>query len=376
MLASPNPSCLWCAIPVYNNAATVREVACRARQQLEHVLVVDDGSTDADLCELLGDVDITLITHKRNRGKGRALLTAMRYATKQGAEYMVALDADGQHFPEDIPQLLPHLTPHTIVIGRRARVEGSMPDRSEFGRTFSDFWIHLETGVTVRDSQCGFRAYPLPAVRQLPLRAAGYHFEVEVITRALWAGLQITDAPVGVWYAAPEQRVSSFRPFRDNLRLALLHTGLLLRQAAPWPHRRLPDAPTTAHPRRTHVPMIPLALAAAAALGVLTAALPWVLPRLLLLLWLTWRWHLHKPLALACHGLGLLPIIPWACTALGLMLLGRSASAATWSWWPYPTAAWYPWLVGSWLIGPALGAAAALLSHRVARRFIRREADT
>ena len=311
---------VWCAIPVYNNAATVKDIATRARAQLDHILVIDDGSTDADLQQLfrhigegeaLGNANvpvgtfvgaepclrpnslpgnqgghrgpplqekahediplpisqsdaqapsrvrseaepripshttppspppITLLRHPVNRGKGAALLTAMQYAHDHGADYLITLDADGQHFPEDIPRFLPHLRPDTILLGHRADVTGDMPGSSRFGREFSDFWIHTETGRQVLDSQSGFRTYPLPASLQLPVRSSRYGFEVEILTRALWSGLQVASVPIRVHYPPRSQRISSFHPLRDNTRLTALHARLIARQLLPVPHRQI-----------------------------------------------------------------------------------------------------------------------------------------
>ena len=158
-----------------------------------------------------------VIRHPNNLGKGAALATAFDAAAGD-AKYVITLDGDGQHFPEDIPRFFPHLSPDTILIGRREEVSGSMPRSSLFGREFSDFWIGVETGVIVHDTQSGFRAYPLRHVRELKINSHHYNFEMEIITRALWAGLKVTSVPIRVWYPAASERVSSFHPLRDNAR--------------------------------------------------------------------------------------------------------------------------------------------------------------
>jgi glycosyltransferase involved in cell wall biosynthesis len=229
----------WCCIPVYNNAATIADVARRAREQIDHVLVIDDGSTDADLRELLKPFDVTVIRHEKNQGKGAALLTAFRHAAAQGGQYLITLDGDGQHFPEDIPRFLPHLSPGAILLGHRAEITGEMPCSSRFGRRFSDFWIFAETFKRVRDSQSGFRAYPIEHVLALPMWSRHYNFEMEVLTRALWAGLAVKSVPIRVWYPSRAERVSSFRPVMDNLRISRIHVRLLLRRLLPVPQRRL-----------------------------------------------------------------------------------------------------------------------------------------
>ena len=241
---------IWCGIPVYNNAATIADVARRCREQIANIVIVDDGSTDADLRELLKPLDVAVVRHPSNLGKGVALLTAIRYAAERGAQYLLTLDGDGQHFPEDIPAFLPRLSPGVILIGSRDEIVGDMPRSSHFGRDFSDFWICVESGAMLRDTQSGFRAYPVQPALALPLASRHYNLEMEIITRAIWAGLAVECVPIRARYFDAGSAVSHFRPFRDNLRISLLHTRLVLRRLLPIPHRRMPGAPR----RRSRTP--------------------------------------------------------------------------------------------------------------------------
>lgn len=231
----------WVGIPVYNNAGTIADVARRAREVADKVLVIDDGSTDGDLRELLKPLDVTVVRHDRNQGKGAALLTAFRHVANAGGRYLITLDGDGQHFPEDICRFTQRLSPDTILLGHRAEITGQMPRSSRFGRRFSDFWIFAETFHWVLDSQSGFRAYPVAHMLQLPMWSKHYNFEMEILTRALWAGLRVESVPVRVWYPPADERVSHFHKVRDNFRISRVHIRLLARRLWPWPHRRLVD---------------------------------------------------------------------------------------------------------------------------------------
>jgi glycosyltransferase involved in cell wall biosynthesis len=90
---------IWCVLPVYNNKATVRTVVAGCCSLLHYVLVIDDGSTDADVSALLSGFDVTILKHEKNLGKGQAILTASHFIEQQGGEYMITIDADGQHDP-------------------------------------------------------------------------------------------------------------------------------------------------------------------------------------------------------------------------------------------------------------------------------------
>jgi glycosyltransferase involved in cell wall biosynthesis len=241
---------VWWVVPVYNDGGTVRAVVSECRSLLENVVVVDDGSTDADLRELLSGLDVDLVAHDRNRGKGAAIRTGIDFVRRRGGRTAVTIDADGQLFPSDLHAFLPHLvSPEpALVIGAR-RFEGTQaPRSSRFGRRFGNFWMWVESGVWIEDCQSGFRAYPVDAVSQIRCLGARFDFEAEILARAVWAGLPLRTVPVGVHYPAPHLRVSRFRPIVDNLRLTRIHTRLVLRRLAPLRHRRVAE-PVSARSR-------------------------------------------------------------------------------------------------------------------------------
>ncbi|MDD2480010.1 MAG: glycosyltransferase family 2 protein, partial [Victivallaceae bacterium] len=99
---------IWCVIPVYNNSATVKNVAMECRSIMKQVLVIDDASTDleSDFFTALETADIHYIRHERNQGKGGAMLTAIRYLSDLNADYLIGIDADGQHYPADLVKFL------------------------------------------------------------------------------------------------------------------------------------------------------------------------------------------------------------------------------------------------------------------------------
>ncbi len=247
-MAPPRPETppapgVWCVVPVYNNAATVADVVRRCRERIADVLVIDDGSTDADLAALLAGLDVHVVRHERNLGKGGALLTGLAFVAARGARHMITIDADGQHDPADLPVLLRAVseTPDAIVVGCRDFSGPHVPGSSRFGRRFSNFWIRLETGRDIADSQSGFRAYPVAPLTRLRFSGRRYDFEVEVLVRAAWAGVGLREVPVRVHYPPRGQRVSHFRPWMDNLLISRTHARLVGRRLVPIPHRQVAD---------------------------------------------------------------------------------------------------------------------------------------
>ena len=149
-------------IPVYENARTVRDVAERALKQCRTVFVVDDGSHDNPAGQLEG-LPVTLLRHSRNKGKGKALKTGFKAARAAGFKKAITLDGDGQHFPEDVASFIEVAGEHpdAMLIGSRNLRMENMPGGNTFANKFSNFWFRLQTGVSLPDTQSGFRLYQL-----------------------------------------------------------------------------------------------------------------------------------------------------------------------------------------------------------------------
>jgi glycosyltransferase involved in cell wall biosynthesis len=217
-------------IPVYNHGATAAEVVRRAAQLGFPVIVVDDGSTDGGCDNLEALPGIRVVRHPQNLGKGAALQTGMLEAA-QSARWAICMDADGQHHPEDMLQLVKGIPAglRPIVVGRRQAME-TAPWTSRFGRKFSNFWVWVASGMALSDSQSGFRIYPLPEVFDLGVRAGRYQYEIEVLARAAWHGVPVMEAPVSVSYAPGGRRISHFRPWVDFMRNSRTFARLIVRR--------------------------------------------------------------------------------------------------------------------------------------------------
>lgn len=217
----------YCAvIPTYNNARTVADIVRRTLAVCTDVIVVNDGSTDNTL-EMLGNVKCEVISYSRNRGKGYALRRGLEAARAAGFDYAVTIDSDGQHAPEEIPQLIKAICKKpTLVVGSRNLQADGMPAGNTFANRFSNFWFSLQTGLQLPDTQTGFRVYPLRSLPCLKMLTYRYESELELLVFSAWRGVHIVPVPVSVSY--PADRVSHFRPFRDFFRISLLNTLLCL----------------------------------------------------------------------------------------------------------------------------------------------------
>jgi glycosyltransferase involved in cell wall biosynthesis len=217
----------WCVvIPTYNNEKTLESVIRDVLQVTGHIIVVNDGSTDATFSLLEKFSQITVITLHKNRGKGHALQKGFEYAVRQGYRYAVTIDSDGQHAAGDIQSFISKAEelPDSLIIGSRTLPKEKLRKGSGFANRFSNFWFRLITGIDLPDTQSGFRLYPLNLIKDIRFYTGKYEFELEVLVRAAWKGIRVIDVPIRVYYPERDDRVSHFRPFRDFVRISLLNT--------------------------------------------------------------------------------------------------------------------------------------------------------
>jgi glycosyltransferase involved in cell wall biosynthesis len=217
-------------IPTYNNAATLAKVIEDVTLYGNHVIVVNDGSTDNTVDIVKQFPAVQFITYTDNVGKGWALRKAFRYAIDTGYKYAISIDSDGQHFAKDLFAFIAKLEekPNAVIIGARNMGQASVPGGSSFGNKFSNFWFKVETGITSPDTQSGYRLYPLEPLKKMRFITRKYEFEIEVLVRLAWKGIKVISVPVTVYYAPKEERISHFRPYKDFVRISVLNTILVL----------------------------------------------------------------------------------------------------------------------------------------------------
>ncbi|MBP5397397.1 MAG: glycosyltransferase [Bacteroidales bacterium] len=219
-------------IPTYNNAGTVVDIVRRAQTFCEDVFVVLDGCTDntRDLLEKLEEQPHLMVL-PRNGGKGNALRVGFQQALKEGFSYAITLDADGQHFPEDIPLFLEasRRHPDALIVGRRMGLKTAERSAgSRFANAFSNLWFFLQTWIPLEDTQTGYRLYPLKRLHGLNLLTSRYEAELELLVFSAWGGTPLVSQDVQVYYPPREERVSHFRPGADFARISLLNCLLCL----------------------------------------------------------------------------------------------------------------------------------------------------
>jgi len=218
----------WCVIiPTYNNDQTLEKVISDILFISTDIIVVNDGSNDKTISILKKfSKQINVISHKSNQGKGKSLRDAFSFAINTGFEYAITIDSDGQHYPEDIKLFISKIDkfPNSIIVGARDMTQDIIPYKSSFGNKFSNFWFWIETGVSLSDTQTGFRLYPLNKMKGMRFYTNRFEFEIEVMVRMAWKEIPLKEIPIRVKY--DNNRISHFRPLRDFMRISILNTVL------------------------------------------------------------------------------------------------------------------------------------------------------
>ena len=230
-------------IPSYNPGRKVFETVQGARQQWDPVWVIVDGSDDgtADALQAMArdDPGLHVMIRPRNGGKGSAVLDGATEALRQGYTHVLTMDSDGQHPPDRIKDFMAAsaANPAGMVLGEPI-FDASAPSIRVKGRRISNYWANVETlGAGIHDSLFGFRVYPAaPLVRIMSshMWMRRFDFDVEIVVRLSWSGVQASNLPAAVQYFRPEDGgVSHFNYLRDNILLTSMHirlfSGFLLR---------------------------------------------------------------------------------------------------------------------------------------------------
>lgn len=215
-------------IPAYNESPSVRSVVEGVLRHVTDVIVVDDASTD-QTAEALAGLPVQVLRNPVNQGKGASLWRGGREAIRRGARWVITLDADGQHDPEDLARLVVALYeyPDMLIIGARTRHRESVPKRRAAANRLADFCVGWAAGQPIVDSQSGLRVYPARLFEGLrkPRKRDGFAFESEIIIQAARQGIEIVGLPVDAHYPA-NSRPSRYRPFIDSMHIMFM----LLRQ--------------------------------------------------------------------------------------------------------------------------------------------------
>ncbi len=203
-------------IPAYCEEKHVGGVVQRTLLQLDRVLVIDDGSSDAT-AQNARAAGGEVVVHPLNLGKGESIKTGLRHWLDRGVEYVVILDADGQHLPEEIDRFVSaaSATGSPLLIGTRMSDVRAMPLVRRLVNRYMSNKISRVCGQRIPDTQCGFRMVHRSLIPDLLGGGARFDYETEMLIVASRNGLSIAAVPISTVYS---DEVSSIHPVRDTLR--------------------------------------------------------------------------------------------------------------------------------------------------------------
>ena len=208
-------------LPAYNEEVAIGSVILHARKYVDHIIVIDDGSTDrtSEVARLAG---AQVIRHDKNKGKGAALKTGFLEAPKNGTEVLVTMDTDGQHDPSDIPKLIaPIMAKEADMVNGSRYINKNgrnTPFYRRIGQNILDKVTNFNTGLYITDTQSGFRAFARHTLPAFKFRSNGLAIESEMLMDAVNAGLKIKEIEIGVRY---DVGCSSEHPISHGFRVLM-----------------------------------------------------------------------------------------------------------------------------------------------------------
>jgi glycosyltransferase involved in cell wall biosynthesis len=208
-------------IPAFNEAPYIADVLERARQHVEEVVVIDDGSAD-ETANVARAAGATCLQLEQNCGKASALRAGIAFARRHKFTHVITLDGDGQHLPEDIPVMtrVAAETGADLIIGTRCFDRARMPRSRYFSNVIGSRLASALVGHEIRDSQSGFRLFRLDKLDAAKLRSRCYEIEMEILIKMARSGCTIAHAPVRTVYDSNRVR-SKMKPVRDTVRVCL-----------------------------------------------------------------------------------------------------------------------------------------------------------
>lgn len=188
-------------IPAYNEEKALADVIGKTLDYVDEVIVVDDGSSDKT-SEVAVEAGARVIKHSVNLGKGEALKSGFKAI--EGDSIIITIDGDGQHNPNEIPDLVRPIIEDSADLVNGSRYmngpEENTPAYRRVGQKVLDIATNISAGTKVTDSQSGFRAFSSKSKNVFRFKDTGFGIESEMLVDAAEAGLKIVEVPITVHY--------------------------------------------------------------------------------------------------------------------------------------------------------------------------------
>jgi len=208
-----NPKVVVC-IPAYNEANNIADIVHRARNYSNEVIVCNDGSTD-NTAKLAQEQGAIVVNHDKNGGYGKCIRTLFRTALERKADIIITMDSDGQHNPDQIPNIIEPILKggYDIVIGSRFIDDNDkkkVPLYRSIGiRTITKF-TNQASYKNITDAQSGYRGYTRHTIEQINLVEDGMRISTEILLRAVQKKFTVKEVPVTINYDVENSSTHNF----------------------------------------------------------------------------------------------------------------------------------------------------------------------
>ena len=203
-------------ICAYNEEKHIQKVVNQTLKQIREVIVVNDGSKDNTLKELK-KTKAKIITYSKNKGKGYALKKGFVYAKKNKFDYLILMDADGQHDPKEIPKFLKEIEKEKpdLIIGTRTKRHSKMPYHRRATNFIPSLLVSAKGRKWVKDTQSGYRAIKIKSLNDIKLKTSGYDLESEILIKMMKQKKKIVPVPIKTIYG---NEISTIHPIKDTIK--------------------------------------------------------------------------------------------------------------------------------------------------------------
>ncbi len=227
------------AIPACNNESSINQVIGNVLElTILPILIIDDGSekvlTTSIQQNFLSNPRLNFIRFEDSQGKGAAVQAAFSYCLKNNYTHVVTMSAEGDHNAFEIPLLTgaAKQNPFSVIVGSGEAIASTEPESNKLSKRFAQCWNKLwakyQTDAKVADVQSGFRCYPLFHMQNMIFRFKKLDFEIEVLIRSIWSGIDIKNIKTSVVYDPNDTTNNKAKNLKDNLKMMTLRTTLVI----------------------------------------------------------------------------------------------------------------------------------------------------
>jgi len=209
-------------IPAYNEEKFISDLIARTKKYVDQVIVADDNSKDNTYLESIKS-GAFVVSHKTElRGTGSNTYRGIQEALKQGADIIVTLDGDGQHNPDEIPDVVKPILDNQadFVIGSRYK-DFVVPLYRRFGISVITFLFNLGSSSKVADSQSGFRAHRSKMFESIEITERDFSFSVETLVKIREHNFRMKEVPIKCIYHKNLSDNSTISPVKHGTKVAL-----------------------------------------------------------------------------------------------------------------------------------------------------------